>query len=43
MCVLYLLVVAWLWLGYEWQNSPTIDEYGNIIDKKEKERLKKYH
>ena len=43
MWVLYILVCFWLWIGYEWHNAPTIDEYGNAIDKKEKERLKKYH
>ena len=43
MCVLYILLGIWLWFGYEWYNAPTIDEHGNIIDKKEKERLKKYH
>lgn len=43
MWLLYLLLAGWVFISYEIHNAPTIDEHGNIIDKQEKERLKKYH
>ena len=43
----YLIIIvalSWVWLIYEsFVNAETIDENGNIIDKKEIERNKKYH
>ena len=38
-----IIGLIWLWLIKEAFNTPTIDEYGNYIDKKERERNKKYH
>lgn len=38
MALIIILLVLWVWLGYEFYHAPLLDKDGNIIEKSKKDK-----